>query len=158
MANKKLIVGITLIIFLFSLFVYSSLGHDKHDPDIDYILENFDEYNNTEVAFGGVIKQINQSKKIITIKTRTTPYKNIEIDISKIDFEGETGDLVEILGTIKSPDLIKAEKILVTPDWKNTLIYVRSLPAIPFALYLFFRTWKFNRKTFKFERREKKDA
>ena len=158
MLSKRLIIGFILVIILFSLFIYSSIENDKHDPDIGYILENFEKFNNTEIRLGGKIKDINLSKQIIIIKIGEPPYKNIEIDIENIDFEGEIGDIVEVLGVLDSPKHVTAKKILVTPDWKNTLIYVRSLPAIPFVLYLFFRAWKFNKKEFRFERREKRDA
>ena len=158
MVSKKILIGLILLVILFSLFFYSSAEHNKYDPDIEYILENFEKFNNTEVTIGGKIKEINQSGQSIIINVGQPPYVDIEIDTSKIDFEGESGDLVEVLGTIDSPGHVKAKKILVIPEWKNTLIYVRSLPAIPFALYLFFRAWRFNRKKFRFERRRKKDA
>ena len=158
MLGKRLVIGFVLIVILFSLFIYSSIEHDKHDPDIQYILGNFENFNNTEIRLGGKIKEINHSKQIIIINIGEPPYIDIEIDTEKINFEGEIGDFVEVLGVLDSPKHVTAKKILVTPDWKNTLIYIRSLPAIPFALYLFFRAWKFNKKQFRFERREKKDA
>ena len=68
------------------------------------------------------------------------------------------GDKIEIFGTINNKNHISAEKVLITPRWKYDLIFIRSLPAIPFALFLFFRTWKFNRSSFRFERRKKRDA
>lgn len=158
MLSKKLVIGFVLVVILFSLFIYSSIDHDKHDPSIDYKLENFEKFNNTEIKLGGKIKEINLSKKIIIINIGEPPYIDIEIDTEKINFEGKVGDIVEVLGVLDSPKHVTAKKILVIPDWKNTLIYVRSLPAIPFALYLFFRAWKFNKKKFRFERREKQDA
>ena len=104
------------------------------------------------------ITETNLSKQIIIIKIGEPLYIDIEIDTEKINFEGEKRDTVEVLGVLDSPKHVTAKKILLTPGWKNTLIYIRSLPAIPFALYLFFRAWKFNKREFRFERREKHDA
>ena len=158
MVSKRLVIGFVLVIILFSLFIYSSLAHNKYDPDTEYILENFKKFNNTEITIGGKIKEINLSEQIIIIKIGEPPYIDIEIDTEQIDFEGKVGDIVEVLGVLVGPKHVTAKKILVTPEWKNTLIYIRSLPAIPFALYLFLRAWKFNKKEFRFERREKRDA
>ena len=67
----------------------------------------------------------------------------------------QKGDIVEILGVLDGKNHVTAEKTLVIERWKYDLIIIRSLPAIPFALYLFFRKWRFNKKTFRFERRTK---
>ncbi len=154
---KKILIAIILIIVLLTLFIYSSFEYNKYDPDLNYILDNFEKYNNTEVNIGGKITDINLSQQIIFIKTGESPYKEFEIDIENVNFNGEIGDNIEILGTLNSPTQITAKKILVSPSWEYNLVYIRSLPAIPFALYLFFRSWKFNKKTFRFERR-KEDA
>jgi len=155
MNYKKLIIGLVLIAILFFLLVYSSLMHNKYDPDIDYIHKNFEKYNNTELNLGGQITDINYSKQVIYIKNNKVPDKDIKVDIANVNFNGEIGDHIEILGLIDSPYHITAKKILVSTSWKFDLVYIRSLPAIPFALYLFFRTYKFNKKTYQFERREK---
>lgn len=66
-------------------------------------------------------------------------------------------DLIRIYGVLDGTKHITAEEIWIYNQWANDLIYIRSIPAIPFALFLFLKTWKFNRKTFRFERR-KRDA
>ena len=67
MLSKRLVIGFVLVIILFSLFIYSSIGHERYDPDFDYKIENFEKFNNTEVTVGGKIKEINLSKEMITI-------------------------------------------------------------------------------------------
>jgi len=156
MKYKKLIIGVILIAILLSLFVYSSIEHNKYHPDLDYILSNFEKYNNTDIRLGGRITNVDLAEQIIFIKSDGTPYKEFTINISKVNFKGEIGDHIEIFGTLNSPNQITAKKILVNTSWKYDLVYIRSLPAIPFALYLFFRAWKFNFKTYIFEKREKK--
>ena len=65
----------------------------------------------------------------------------------------QDGDIVEILGILDGKNHVTAQEVLVSEQWKHDLIYIRSIPAIPFALYIFFRRWKFNGETFRFERR-----
>ena len=63
-------------------------------------------------------------------------------------------NIIEILGILDGKYHVSAEKLIVIEKWKSDLVIYRSLPAIPFALYLFFRTWQFDFKTFKFKRRK----
>jgi hypothetical protein len=65
------------------------------------------------------------------------------------------GDAVEAYGTLTSPTRLTAEKLLIIDGWESKLVVVRSLPAVPFVLYLFFRTWRFNPGSCRFERRRR---
>ena len=156
MKNKRIILGIFLTVILTLLILYSGLEYNNHDPSIEYILENFETYNNTKISFSGVIEEVNESNQKITVSIPQTPYV-IEIKTDSLKVDMQKGNLVEILGVLDSKYHVKAEKILVIEQWKADLVIVRSLPAIPFALYLFFRTWRFNKKIYRFERR-KRDA
>ena len=155
MHHKNLIIGIILIVTLSLLMIYSSIGHNIYDPDIEYIIENFERYNNTQVSFTGEIIELNYSSNNMSIKTLEPPYLKLIVDLNNTKEGLKTGDYAEILGILDGKNHVTAEKILRIERWKHDLIYIRSLPAIPFALYLFFKTWKFNRETFKFERRKK---
>lgn len=64
------------------------------------------------------------------------------------------GDTIEVYGTLFDGTHMTADKLLISEKWKDDLIYIRSLPAIPFALYLFFRTYRFNPRSCWFERRK----
>ena len=154
MKYQRIIVGLLLAIIFSLSILYSGLEYNKHDPNINYIIENFEKFNNTQISFSGVIKEVNTSTKQITISTPPYPYI-IEIKTDKITKDMKQGNLVEILGILQGENHVLAEKILVVERWKSDLIIIRSLPAIPFALYLFFRTWRFNKKTYRFERRKK---
>jgi len=152
--NKRLISGIFLAAILALLILYSGIEYNNYDPDIEYIFENFETYNNTKISFSGVIEEVNTTNQQITISIPRTPYI-IEIKADTIKDTMQKGNFVEILGILDGKCHVSAEKILVIERWKSDLIIIRSLPAIPFALYLFFRTWRFNKKTFRFERRNK---
>jgi len=67
----------------------------------------------------------------------------------------QPGDTVEVYGTLSNGTHMTADTLLISEQWKDDLIYIRSLPAIPFALYLFFRTYRFNPTKRWFERRQK---
>ena len=155
MHHRNLITGIILIVIIGLLMIYSSIGHNVYDPDIDYIMENFEKYNNTQVSFTGEIIEINNISNNISIKILEPPYHKIIVNLNNTKENLNKGDYAEILGILNGKNHVTAEKILKIERWKHNLIYLRSLPAIPFALYLFFKTWKFNKETLKFERRKK---
>jgi len=154
MKHKRLISGIFLAAILASLLLYSGLEYNNYDPSIEHILENFENYNNTKISFSGVIEEVNETNQQVTISIPRTPYV-MEIKTDNIADTMQKGNIVEILGVLDGKYHVNAEKILVIEQWKSDLVIIRSLPAIPFALYLFFRTWQFNKKTFRFERRNK---
>ena len=153
MKHKRLLLGVFLGVILASIIIYSDLEYNNYDPNIEYIIENFDKYNNTKISFEGVIEKVNKTNKQITISISRTAYL-IKIKIDTITDNMQKGNLVEVLGILNGKYYISAEKILVIEKWKSDLIVIRSLPAIPFALYLFFKTWRFNKKTYRFERRK----
>jgi len=139
--------SILFISILLLLIIYTGIEHNKKDPDMEYILKNFEEFNNTEVTFvGKVISVTNQSMEI---KLIGAPYTCLSINVKNVS--AENGDIVEITGILDGREHVTAEKIIVSRGWKYDLIFIRSIPAIPFALYFFLRRWKFNFKKFMFE-------
>ncbi|MEA2055064.1 MAG: hypothetical protein U9O96_08195 [Candidatus Thermoplasmatota archaeon] len=135
------------LIILFLLMAYSLVEHDKKDPDMDYILKNFEKYNNTEVSFGGKVVEANNGE--IEICLTEPPYNSLTIGTKNISLK--KGDIVEVTGVLDGKGHVTAKKIMVSSSWKSSLIFIRSLPAIPFAIYFLFRNWKFNFKKFMFE-------
>jgi hypothetical protein len=157
MNQKRLMIGFLLVILLLIIMVYTSLEQNNNNPDIYYILENVETYKNTTVTFSGEITTINTSTQTVTLNLIEPPSLTLEVRINTTENLHQR-DIVEILGILDGNNHVTAEKILISERWKYDLIYLRSLPAIPFALYLFFRTWHFNWKTYRFERRNKQDA
>jgi len=148
---RKIIAATLALLALLSLMIYSSLEHDEKDPDMDYILAHYEKFGGKEVHFGGKVVEINGTK--VKIELIEPPYGYVNVTIKNASVE--KGDIVEILGILDGKEHVTAEKVIVSKNWKYALIFLRSLPAIPFALYLFFRDWKFNFKKFMFEEREK---
>jgi hypothetical protein len=165
MKYKRFILGLFFILLLVLLMFYNNLEYEKNDPKAKkykLIFENIEEYNNTEISFYAQVKKINETHQKITVSIQEYPYSYplIEIGTHYIDININTlkkGDLIEVTGILNGTNHVTAKKIFTQEQWKTDLIYLRSLPAIPFAIYLFLRTWRFNRKIFRFERR-KKDA
>ena len=137
------------------LMIYYSADHNNHDPDPQYIIDNIEQYKNIKIKITGEIKNVDINNKTLLIKL-TYPLNHLILvntreNISKAQQE----DIVEAYGTLIDRTHMSAEKLLIIEQWQYYLIFFRSLPAIPFTLYLFFRTWRFNLKTYRFERRQK---
>ena len=159
MKYKRLILGTFLIIILILIMLYSSLQYNKKEFDIIYLFKNHETHDN-KIKVTGEIVEINYSSQTITIRLSEPPYTLKKIKIHNIEFKDyipKKRDIVEILGINNDYDNIIAEKMLIFERWKHDLIYIRSLPAIPFVLFLFFRIYSYNRKNYRFERR-KQDA
>ena len=155
MKYKRPIIGLILVVILILLMFYSSLQYDKKEFDILYIFENYETHDN-KVEVSGEILDINFTNNNLTIGLSEPPYSSKKIKIQNIEFKEyipKKGDIVEIFGVYDKDKNIIAEKMLIYERWKHNLIFIRSLPAIPFALYLFFKVYRFNKKTCRFERR-----
>ena len=147
---KKMIVTLAFLALL-SLMAYSSYEHNERDPDMDYILANYEKFEGKEVHFGGKVMEVNGTE--VKIELMEPPYNYVNVTIKNASIE--KGDIVEILGILDGKRHVTAEKVLISKRWKYNLIFIRSLPAIPLALYLLFKSWRFNLKKFVFEERRK---
>ena len=134
MKYKRVTVGLLLIIVLLLLMTYHSLDYNNHDPDINYILENSEIYINTTVAFTGEIKTITTHNQTMTIQLTTPSPLTITIPAQIIEKTPQQWDIIEILGVLTKQNQVTAQAVMVMQRWKFDLIYIRSLPAIPFAL------------------------
>jgi hypothetical protein len=151
--QKRLILGIILIFLLFTLMLHYSLDHNNHDPDPQYILDNYEKFTTTKVRLNGEVKNVDQTNNTLLVQVTPSPEGIILVSTTENISTTQVDDVVEVYGVLTSRNTLTAEKLLSSERWKHDLIYIRSLPAIPFALYLFFRTWRFNPVTRRFERR-----
>ena len=160
MRYKRLIICVLLILTLTFLMLYSYQEYDKNDVQIKkftQIFENSEKFNNTEISFLAQVTCINTTNHSlrITIQEKPYTYPSLEINTGNLNITNiKKGDLIDVIGVIDGKNHITATKIWLNEPWKANLIYLRSLPAIPFVLYLLLRTWKFNIKTWRFERRK----
>jgi hypothetical protein len=157
----RLILGLMVIILLISLMIYCSQEYAKNDPHIKkckVLFQSSDYYNNTEISFLASIYWVNKTNHTLRVEIEEQPYRYpyITINTGNIDIQNlKKGDLIDVIGVLNGKNRMTATKLWLDEPWKTDLIYLRSLPAVPFVLYLFFRTWKFNTTSWRFERRKK---
>ena len=155
MKNKFLLI-FPLVILLILLLLYSHLEFTDNDyPNGGYLFEQYQRFNNTEICFRAQIYEINQTNHTILATLVDYPHSFVEITTQSIDPQLKKEDTIFVVGVLKGEKTVSANKILVKGLMEDAIIFISSIPAIPFVLYLFFRTWRFNRRTFSFERREK---
>lgn len=161
MKYKRTLLILLALLLLLSLMVYSLQNHYSNDPHIHtlhQLFENPQAVNNTVVSFYAEVLAVNTTTRTLRVFIQERPYTypQVIIDAGDLDIHHLTkGDLIDIIGIFHADKHITATYLHRTEQWKDDLIYLRSLPAIPFALFLFFRTWTFNTTTWRFERRKK---
>ena len=136
--------------------LYSYVEFTENDyPNSGFFFENYQRFNNTEITFRAKIKEINLTNHIIKVIISDPPYTRVEIKTRSVEPQLQKDDVIFVVGILKGEKKVDAEKILIKDAWADSIIFISSIPAIPFVIYLFFRSWRFNRKTFMFEWRRK---
>ncbi len=152
MKHQRLIIAVIVSVLLISLILYQVTYQDIYDPDIEYIFAHIEDYSNTSIAFTGEIIEADAMQQHIIVAVGPPPLL-LTVTLPSHTDEVAVGDIVEISGILHNRSHVTAQQLVHFERWKFDLIYIRSLPAIPFVLYLFFRTWRFDLKTFYFQRR-----
>jgi hypothetical protein len=155
MKHQRLILGSILLLLLFSLMLYYSLDYNNHEPSTYYILSHYEEFITTNVIMAGVVQNVDTTNNTLLVQFDLSFEDSILVSTTEPLKTVQQGDRVEVYGNFTSQNQMTAEKLLIYEQWKYDLIFLRSLPAIPFALYLFFRSYRFNLGTRRFERRQK---
>jgi hypothetical protein len=155
MKKTKFICIVLLLSLLILVLLYSHLEFNKNDyPDSGFLFENYQMFNNTEITFEASIREINTTDQTIQAVIGDPPYFVVEIQTKTLESQFKKEDVIFVVGILTGNRSATAEKIFVREQWNGYVIALSSIPAIPFVLYLFFRTWRFNRKTVTFERRD----
>jgi hypothetical protein len=155
MNQKRLVCGLILLILLLSLMIYYHVDVYNHYPDDDrYILENYEKYIGRKVALTGEVTAIDIKNRTLLVQIAQSPEDIIQASTTESLHTLQPGDSVTLYGFLTNRTHMTSEIVLKNEDWNITLLYLRSLPAIPFALFLFFRTYRFSLKKFCFERRD----
>lgn len=161
MKHKRIILGLFILLILITSMVYSYQNYEKNAPQLQrytQIFENPDAYINTEISFNAEILEVDVRNNTVRVFIQERPYTYPQVSIIVEDLELRSlkkGDLIDVIGILNGKNQMTATQLWVNEPWKDMLIYLRSLPAIPFLLYLFIRTWTFNTTTWRFERRNK---
>lgn len=161
MIHQRIILGLIALIILIISMIYSYGNYESNAPTLQKYGQFFEHpasLNNTEISFRAEILAYNRTNHTLRVFIQEQPYTypQVYINIRSLPPQNLTrGDLIDVIGIIHGNKYITATRLWLDEPWKEDLIYLRSLPAIPFVLYLFLRTWTFNRTTYRFERRQK---
>ncbi len=163
MRNHRMILGFLALVLLLSLMVYSLQGYESNDPQIKKYKQIFatpDQFNNTNLSFSTEILSVDTTNRTVSAVLQagsyTSPFVEIHVDAVNVQTL-KKGDTIDVIGVFHDTNQITATELWVYHPWDVALLYLRSLLAIPFVFYLFFRTWRWDTATWRFERR-KKDA
>ena len=163
MKHIRIILGLFTLILLMTSMVYAYQNYEKNDPQIKkytQIFEHPEHYNNTKISFKAEILAIDTTNQTLRVFIQEKPYTypQVHLNTGNLNIQNlQKGDLIDVIVIFHGTDNITVTNLWLNEPWKENLIYLRSLPAIPFVLYLFLRTWRLNTTTWRFERR-KKDA
>ena len=156
MEKTKFMCIVLLLTLLVLLLLYGHFEFNKNDyPDSGFLFENYQMFNNTEITFDASIREINTNNQTILAVIGDPPYFVVKIQTKTLESHLQEEDVIFVVGFITGNRTMTAEKIFVREAWNDYVIFLSSIPAIPYVLYLFFRTWRFNKKAFSFERRQK---
>jgi hypothetical protein len=143
------------------MMVYCYQGYVKNSPQIREYQRLFGGSENiitTEISFVARIIAVNQLNHSLRVLIQAEPfnYPSIEIDTGTINIQNfKNGDFIDVIGIYQGNNHITATELWLNELWKIDFVYVRSVLAVPFVLFLFFRTWKFDGTIWRFKRRNK---
>jgi hypothetical protein len=155
MKQKRLILGILLILLLFTLMLYYSVDRHTYEPSTYYILTHYEEFTTTNVQLDGVVQNVDTTNNTLLVRVDGSFKDGILVSTTEPVQTVHLGDRIELYGHFTSPNHLTAEKLLIYEQWNYHLIFIRSLLGVPFVVYLFFRSYRFNPDTWRFERRQK---
>jgi len=158
MKHTRLILGSLLILLLFTLMLYYSIDRHNHEPSTYYILSHYEEFTTTNVQLNGVVHNVDSTNNTLLVRVDVSFKDGILVSTTEPLQTVHPGDQIELYGHFTSRNHLTAEKLLIYEQWNYTLIFIRSLLGVPFVMYLFFRSYRFNPDTWRFERRQKKHA
>ena len=160
MKHQRKILGFLILTILLLSMLYSQQNATTNDPYLQKLTQITTTphlFKNTEISFQAEILSIDTTNQTLRAYIQEKPYTYppITITTKQVDTTNlQKGDLIDLV-TIHTSNLsFTALKLWRNEPWKDALIYLRSLPAIPFLLYFFIRTWQFNKTTKRFERRK----
>jgi len=59
--------------------VYYNLDHNNHDPDFQYILDHFEQFNTTGVTLTGEVKYVDNTTHLLIIQINQPPYSDLVV-------------------------------------------------------------------------------
>ena len=160
MRRTRLILGLVAVVLLLFM-VYSFLEYDAHNPQIKEYEQFFETptlFNNTELSFSAEVLAVDSMNHTMQVSLQVKPYASPPVALSAGDFDVHVlkkGDRIDGSGVFHGDGSITATRLWVIGPWETAMVYVRSLLAVPFVVFLFFRTWEWKSSVWRFERRKR---
>ncbi|MGB9980303.1 hypothetical protein [Methanobacterium sp.] len=139
--------GLILILLCLCFYYYSYHGSNLKYPSTAAIESNYPEGSLVFVS-GTVIKQNNNGFYLLDGNNWSIIYKVVSGKHVEVD------DNVQLLGILGPSYTIKSTRTVVETNWGYEFIIFRSALALIVLLFIFFRYWKFDFKTFELIRRD----
>lgn len=159
MNHTRIILAALSILLLVGLMIYSFQARYENHPQIQKLTNLFEhpnQWNNTEISFYAEVLSVNTTTRTLRVFIQQRPYTypQVIINTGELDIQDlKKGDLIDVIGRFHPDNQLTATYLWRNEQWKNNLIYLRSLPAIPLILFVFFKTWTLDTTTWRFKRR-----
>ena len=144
---KRITIGSVLVLMLLSLCVYY---YHYHEDNLKYLstaaVESY--YPEGSIIFvSGTATKINKDGFNLLDNSGSVEYRIIS------GKHPEPGDNVQLIGVLGPSYIIKSTRAMVETRQGYGFILFRSALALIVFIFIFFRYWKFNFRTFELTRR-----
>ncbi|MEM3401719.1 MAG: hypothetical protein QW179_04465 [Candidatus Hadarchaeales archaeon] len=141
---QRPVLALVLLLLLAGLCIYSWVDYENHlpYPTRKMIEENYQEFIGKEVFIFGEIREISGSEA--TVVAGGSPFTAAPIS-------GKVGDLVEIVGVLGENYSLLVRSSLVYDRQSYQMEFVRSAAGAVLLVWMFFSSWKFTWRKFRFE-------
>ena len=159
MRYQRLILGCIIIGVLLSVMVYSFQEYGRNDPQIKKYRQIFgspEQFNNTSLSFSAEVLSVDPINQTVTAFIRAGAYTFPPVEIIGVSDVSmlQKGDEIDVIGVFHDTNQVTITEMWVHHPWELTVLYLRSLLALPFVFYLFFLTWRWNAAGWRFVRRK----
>jgi hypothetical protein len=159
MRYQRLLLGCIITGLLLSLMVYSFQEYGQNDPQIkkyNQIFGSPEQFDNTTLSFSAEVLSVDSTNRTITALIRAGAYTFPPVEIIGVSDVSmlQKGDEIDVIGVFHDTNQVTITEMWVHHSWELTMLYLRSLLALPFVFYLFFRTWRWDAADWRFVRRK----
>lgn len=147
LANNRIIILLVLVLILSGLCVYYDHEYQDH---LNHLYTSTHHLKDPVTVSGAVTSFYPGGFVITDIYTSGRPTYRIESPVNV-----SLGDKVQVMGIIHPPNILTNNKIMVSRDWADTFVIVRSVIGLLILLVVFFKYWRFNFKEMIFVWRKK---
>lgn len=137
---------ILLLLAIAFLSLYSHLEYKRHlpYPTRREISMDYQSYVGREVFVFGTVASVTENGAIVS---------SGELNFTVTPLVAKVGDLVEVLGTLGENYSMSSRRVVVYDRASYYSEFVRSLVGAVILIFVFFKSWKFTARKFRFAER-----